>query len=856
MRALATLVVVLAVILLLVLVFTRRAPLPPLVPSAATAPRENRTEFDAHVELLSSPGGAKNTERVANPSAQAAAKSASPSGPRCRVLGRIVDSEKVPLAGVSIRVYPIGGRWSDVSQIARVGPEGVQREELSTHTAGDGRFEFEAPLPTSDWVSLDVEPDVYHTLTYRWFGPAGGRNRPRLVEGDNDLGDMRVAWCGAAEGRVLSELGTPIAGVNVNIESVSPLFRTPSTMTDAAGHYVLGHMTPGEESIHISHPSCVEHDAIEAEIEFGKTTNVPDVVLTRAKTIRGIVVDEAGALVQGIDVGATSADRMFSTSRRTGPDGQFTIDARRPGKFVLAVPEQKGYRAWGGEDKATFDPDTSGIRIQLERAPAKTFHVVAVHTGESIERFGIRIEAKPKGGGVVYRDEADLPLDDHPDGELSLPFSGEPSTVLVVAPGRTDLVTDVANGAGTQTLALSPACKLSGRVMLDGKPLAAAALELQMDGVDPDHTLDFMPGAMGGGIQYDLGSYAGRKRAYVTGDDGKFASGDLAPGTYALQIEGHGAARLWLRGMTLKPEESRDLGDVEVFAAATVRGVLVAGADQSPIGFQVHLDHHDMRQVKIDAIDGKFSFAGLAAGHHTITWGRPTQDWYSDDDPHEQALDLAPGETRDVILDASASTPCTVIAHVQRGGKPAVGVIVSVRMRSRTKDRVSTERLGVTDDHGTAQGQVDGDKHFDLLATDTSYATLGELALDIDAIPGGRIERSGEITLGTLVLELGPALQPPESGELSVKLLDARAKPTFLLAQTPRNKLTYASKGRVWGGSRVEMGGVMAGTYDATVSITRYDKDANGRWTPVALREPYKTRVVIEADHEAKIVVP
>jgi hypothetical protein len=54
------------------------------------------------------------------------------------------------------------------------------------------------------------------------------------------------------------------------------------------------------------------------------------------------------------------------------------------------------------------------------------------------------------------------------------------------------------------------------------------------------------------------------------------------------------------------------------------------------------------------------------------------------------------------------------------------------------------------------------------------------------------------------------------------------------------------------------MGEVLAGEYDAIVTARGIEIDENRtpRRKVVELREPYRTRVVVEADRETKIVVP
>jgi hypothetical protein len=61
-----------------------------------------------------------------------------------------------------------------------------------------------------------------------------------------------------------------------------------------------------------------------------------------------------------------------------------------------------------------------------------------------------------------------------------------------------------------------------------------------------------------------------------------------------------------------------------------------------------------------------------------------------------------------------------------------------------------------------------------------------------------------------------------------------------------------------WEDARIDFGEVPAGTYQAQITISRAEPDPSRPKHPkwIDAHEPYKTSVTIEAEHEAKIVVP
>lgn len=853
MRVLIVLVLALIAALTLLLWITHRAPPVPATGEPLSQAPRSETGLEAPKSTQTSSDAALTTPAVA------ASRTApeTTNGPRCRVLGRLVDEEGTPLAQVSIRMVPVGGRWSDAASIPMVGPEGRKHEELSTTSGGNGRFEMSAPLPSADWITMWIEPDLYHATSTRQFGGAGRQRQARLVQGDNDLGDTVLVACGAVEGRVLASTGQAAAGAVISSDGALRGNTSPTVDADDRGRFVLGHITPGMRTISFGGPDWMVHDGVRVDVTAGVTAQLPDVILSPASTIAGFVVDESGTVLEGVRVSATSEDRTFTSSTRTDQQGAFSIRIGKPGRIALFVPEQKGFQTFGGADD-TFEPGASGVRIELRHAPTKRFRVVDAHGGGPIARFGIRVDAKTANRAVT-RTESDVPLADHPGGEASVPFSGEAATVTATAPGHAAVEVDVQpDSSKTQTIVLARASSIAGRVMFAGEPAARAAVTLQRDGVDPDPKLSFQPGAVGAGIHYDLGPFAGRLRVLLAEPDGAFAFQDLSHGTYALSVKAYSAANKWLRAVAVPSEQTLQLGDVVLDAGATVRGVFVAGASTSPLGFTVRLDGMDGTDTSIDGVDGKFEFTGLDAGHHTISWSRPTQRTFVDDDPREQPLELAAGETREVILDASGSAPCQVIVHVKRNDAPARGVKIAVRVHTPGKNREVVHRLGVTDENGTAEGEVDGDVHFDLIATRGSSCELGEIADGIDAVPGGRIERNGTLSVGTLVIELPTTLQSAGPGEIGVNLVDAGGKSCYAAARTRGLANGYGGDDVVWDGNRIELGDFAAGSYDATLRFTRYASDAVGPTTIVdeSLREPYKTKVTIEAGREAKIVVP
>ncbi len=856
MRALLIIATLLTCGLLLALWFSHRSTPKPVAPDAASTPAEAATDLTRD-DVLSPTADAHESARATPQAAHTSADLATTKDPECRVFGRVIDEHGASIADAKVSLYPIGGRWSETVKVGLVGPEGRQHEGFVVQTNAEGSFRFETPLPTADWIEIAIEADVHHANADRDFGPAGGRNKPRLLEGDNDLGDFRLDPCGAVRGRVLSAAGRPIPETWVDVPNANSAGRQINVKADERGEFLIGHVSAGSHSVTAQATGWITSEDTQIEIIGLETITVPDIVLSPAFVVSGTVVDEKGQPAVQVSVRGTGHNKHRFNSR-TNDAGEFALYFDAEGTCALEVRESPGFGPWGGGTDASFETGTKNVRIVLRRKDVFTFHVVDARTREPIERFGLRVDPAPVRGSYSTAVEANIPLADHPHGDVQIPIG---AYVVAWAPDHAPIETDVVPDAGDphmQTLALRGPSGIRGRLVLLDKPLSKATLTLQREGIDEKRTFAFEPGISSTAVHHDVGAWSGRKRDVASSDDGGFAFKDLAPGTYALQIDGPGVARKEFRGLEVPRESTLQLGDVVLDAGATIRGVIVAEAGGSPQGFTVDLGRSFARHVVIDNVDGKFEFTGLEAGEHVLTWSRSTQKAWGDDDPHAQTITLAPGEVREVIIDASASAPCTLIVHVNRGGHPARGVGVGVRILSRVKaGNWIGWPLGKCDDTGTVTGQVDGDLTLVLEATTESGDPLVDLVRDLQTAPGGRIERTFEIVLGKLTVELPAAMELPDKGLMRVALESPGRETRFATATTAAAPGSYHGN-MDWNGRTIAFGEFGPGTYDATVTVQRFEPDAqspNGM-KPVNLREPYKTKVVIEADHEAKILVP
>jgi len=227
--------------------------------------------------------------------------------------------------------------------VTAIGPDGT----VSTVTGADGAYSFPLLTPGDYSVSV-VAPDGYLV--------SGSATRDEeLVSDDLTDVDFALVPLGALEGLVATDVGDPVPGVTITIETPDgPVELT----TDDGGVYGLGELAPGEYEVVLTVPdgysapggttaSVVvgEDGAVETVPPF---VLVPDEVLLGGLT--GTVVDDSGDPVPGVTVTVDTPDGAVVLT--TDADGSYGLGELAPGEYEVTVTVPDGYTA-GGETTAT-----------------------------------------------------------------------------------------------------------------------------------------------------------------------------------------------------------------------------------------------------------------------------------------------------------------------------------------------------------------------------------------------------------------------------------------------------------------------------------------------------------------------
>lgn len=789
------------------------------------------------------------------------AETAAKSWPRAIVSGRVVDETGAPVAGAVVRMNTVGSAWAEGQEVPVVEREGWKLEEFAQETTDLGTFRLDVPLPTSDWISLHVDTSDYLGRVSRNFGEAGGRNEPRLVEGENALGDLSVAITGAIEGRVAAEDGSKLTRATVRLDGVYPGGLSVHAYVRDDGTYTLGHVPAGTFAIEALCNGYLTARVESVTVRTRETTRGVDVRLARAPSISGIVVDEAGAPVAKARVWGWPRGSGQGAGATSRADGTFTIYLPQDEPYTLEIEDHAGFEPWGGRhaDVASqFTPGANDVRIVLKRATRTTFVVLDAESGAPVTRFGIAIVENPEEGGWSSAHEfRDVEVRERLEGKVELSADPERHVVGVLSPEHAPFegpVTHEPSLERTQVIRLARGGSITGKLERDGAALPQASVTLERDRVKIDPSKpDAEDEWFDENVRFDTGALAGRRQSITGAKDGTFRFDGLATGTYRVTVRGSGAARTVVRGVRVEAPATTSLGTLALAPSATIRGRVVVAPGASPVGIALRLGGGFDREVVIGSADGAFSFEGLEAGvHEIVVQPQPPVllEW------HRQKVTLAEGETSDVLVDLGARAPCEVRVRVVRAGKPLAGAQVGWG-ELRGEHRRQEGELGTSDADGRVRGLCPpGDARI-FLAKSASGVVFAWTAPTTLA-SGASHDAVLDVVAGELEIELPDGLVPPEQGSLNAWLRDPAAKGPWITmsAATPGASFPRL-EATVWDGRVVALGLVAAGEYELGVhasSMSTAPSNPNS-WILALLLESAPQRITIRANETTRVQI-
>ena len=201
----------------------------------------------------------------------------------------------------------------------------------NTTTAKDGSFHFEGVPP--DKYTLNMAPT--EGASYYTEAP-----KPFEVKPGQDVRDLTIEIKRgiAVTGKVVDgESGAGVAGMELyfypTAPQASPYSGPNNARTDAQGHYRV-YLRAGKYQINVNlDPSRKDYllpspNDPPREVEVTGDTVVPPIPLKRAAAVEGLVVDESGAAVAGVEVLALTRNFYFfnnQTPTKSDSHGKFTL---------------------------------------------------------------------------------------------------------------------------------------------------------------------------------------------------------------------------------------------------------------------------------------------------------------------------------------------------------------------------------------------------------------------------------------------------------------------------------------------------------------------------------------------------
>jgi protocatechuate 3,4-dioxygenase beta subunit len=378
---------------------------------------------------------------------------------KMRILsGRVVgpDSEPVAGAGLSwVQENRLGGNFSMSSSDVGV-------------TDAEGRFQ--AP---------EFSPDL-GDLVARAPGYLEGRIPRAQIPADREVTDLKIVLerGSVLDVRVVGAEGEPIPGVWVGVspqrapgEPQISSFPEAPRVTNAEGRSRAS-VTPGVYEVY----AIVKGRTIREKAVVGAGTTSVELRLPAGTEIAGRVVREDGtgvseALVHLVDAGGSSSDLQ------TEADGSFSFGAASDGSYRLTAQEI---------ESGMFGRSSSPLEVAVAGQPVRGLELRLSRKSEGARLTGRLLRFPPDeiprvqilafGEGGTHKGAVDpsgsYSVEGLPPGswtvQATLPSGREAKGRVQVRPGDSELTLD---------LDLSPGVTISGHVLVDGVPLAGAAVQ-------------------------------------------------------------------------------------------------------------------------------------------------------------------------------------------------------------------------------------------------------------------------------------------------------------------------------------------------------------------------------------------
>ena len=575
-----------------------------------------------------------------------------------------------------------------------------QREKrIDMKLVEGGRYEARA-LPTELFWTGEVEtPDYLNART----------NALKLKPGEEARVDIGLEMGGRISGKVLAEDGAPIEGAKLSARLTNDTRfwmgggENNEAQSDSEGVFELRGLQTGEVRVTASLDGFLAPEPMELELNEGSSTTGINFVLTDGLSIRGRVVWPDDEPVVGASVGVETGG--VSTNRWGRNRDQLWVDTDEDGSFLLTGLKQNDYRIkanadaegsprWRGVIEGVAS-GTSGVIIKLEE-PGSIKGRLMMSSGaplpEGLEDLvNLRLSTVSESDAAVKSKHGALSLNAEVEADGSFEVKGAyPAEYEVRLSSELYVHSDASQRyvypSGELLVTMNEGGVISG-ILLD--PLGAPAQGCEVT-ASTGESSGRPWGGRSRGDSYDATSK----------EDGSFRIEGLKPGNYKLNAEsddwGPSPEEL------VRIEEGQIVADItlQLVKGGTIIGVVYDKSGSTVSGRTINVGQGGFMgmgggsEATTDP-SGRFSVDRLAAGTYQVST-QPTMEeieevmgesagggggnWTSMMSLIETvSVDVADGETVEVVLGAPPAAPVLVYGRVSEGGQAVTsGTVLAV----------------------------------------------------------------------------------------------------------------------------------------------------------------------------------
>ncbi len=710
---------------------------------AAVAAQADLADPGEIEETVRTVDGEPESERVGVELAappEAAAPEPAPPGALIRL--RAVDEAHAPLDGAVLRY---------VDERRSVRP-------FSEPSGADGRVELELPKGALLYYSgIDAPAELVFSLERADRALHFLRATP-TPEGEVDLGDVVLEPGGTVAGLVVDAGGLPVAGATVLVSDAglpgtpeASRFQgpergmgLPSAETDADGRFRVSFVPTGTARVWARGADTAWSFSEPVEVlAFRETWGIQVELDEREATIAGRVVDPNGDGVGGIRVNYTGGRSWIGNNEvETDASGAFRFLPESPEPHTVQATDPEG--RWRATHAVRVAPGTTDLELPLaelrwidvEVVDDAGDSVLGAHLSTESALYsnlrGARGEELGEGAYRVAVPQGRFRLNVYADGLEAAregPFEEEtaPASLLV-------------------EMERQP--RISGRVLLGGKPVAGA--KVQLAGIFRETVQQEYMGF--------VLTYEGIGRDPVTTDDsGTFALPARRGlfGSVVVVATMDGYARSESERLAIPTGEGIDGVEIELLRGGAIEGeVRVAeGVDRRGHLVAISRGDGDVRTARTDE-RGFYRFERLTPGPWRVeyrkeelaaVWTILQPDEVRDPDWNCQVAD---GETTRFDLDTRFEEPAVLAGRLLLDGVAAEGWVATLEyVRRYDDDRPA--RAVVLDANGAFELTVEPDRYELTLRSPPEHEISYSLASSVD-LPAGPTEWSRDLGTGAL----------------------------------------------------------------------------------------------------------